>query len=68
MADGDLLLLDRVLDRLGDGVGRLAPGELGDDEPVLLERLDDRADLHLAEAVLVVGDVHDAAELEIGIE
>ena len=67
LADADLLLPDRLLDRRGERVRRLAPGEFGDDE-ALAFLLDLRADLHLAEAVLVVGDVHDAAELEIGIE
>ena len=65
LADGDLLLLDGVLDRLRDGVGGLAPGQLGDDEFALLRGVDARAHLHLAEAVLVVARVHDSAELEV---
>ena len=68
LADGNLLLLDRVLYRLGERVGRLAPRKLGDDELVLAVLLDLRADLDLAEAVLVLAHVHEAAELEVGVE
>ena len=68
LADGDLLALDRVLDRLRDGVSRLAPGELRYHELVLVLLHDSRADLDLAETVLVFGNVHYAAELEVGVE
>ena len=65
LAHHHLLLLDGIFDRGGDGVGRLAPRQLGNDELVLVLGLDDRANLHFAETVLVVGRVHDAAQLEI---
>ena len=63
-----LLLLDRVLDVVDERVRGLAPRERGDHELVLVAVLDDGAHLHLAEAVLVLAHVHDAAGLEVGVE
>ena len=64
-ANPHFLFLDCILNRFGDGISRLAPRKLGDDERLAF-LLDLRTDLHLAESVLVLGDVHDASELEIG--
>ena len=47
---------------------RLAPRQLRDDELRLVVLLDLRANPDLAEPVLVVAHVHDAAELEVGVE
>ena len=66
--DLHLFLADRVLDGLRERIRRLAPRKLRDDELALLGGVDLRANLHLAEPVLVVADIHDAAELEVRIE
>ena len=69
----DVLDLDLALgvggqDRLDQRLGRRAEGQLGDREEGLAAHLDLRPDLHLAAAlaVVVLGEVGDAAGREVG--
>ena len=47
-ADGDFFLLDLLLNRLGERVGRLAPRKFGNDKFILIFLLDLRTDLNLS--------------------
>ena len=61
-------LLNRVFYGRGNGVRRLAPREFRYHELIFIFLLNAGTHFYLAESVLIVGSVHNAAELEVGIE